>query len=289
MASSMTKAERREAYADKIEEKRERFAARAEKAREASSAAHGEARRIGSFIPLGQPILVGHHSEKRHRRDIDKIDRSMRKAIDLDSKASHYERKAESYGASGAIMSDNPDAIDLLREKLAAMQAERENYKAANKLLAAVYRKAKKALGHEPHTVGQWETLIGSLAVSDELRRQMLAGVRMAPSYQFVKFGYQITNLGGNIRRVEKRIAAMEREEKPAAVIEGEGFTLEECADDCRIRFFFDGKPAAEVRQTLKRHGFRWSPRAGAWQRLLNSNGRYAAQQVAGLLAKAEG
>ncbi|WP_132290495.1 DUF3560 domain-containing protein [Kribbella sp. VKM Ac-2568] len=36
-------------------------------------------RQISDHIPLGQPILVGHHSERRHRRDIERMDRLMQR------------------------------------------------------------------------------------------------------------------------------------------------------------------------------------------------------------------
>ena len=42
----------------------------------------------------------------------------------------------------------------------------------------------------------------------------------------------------------------------------------------------FDGKPDEATRALLKANGFRWSPSQGAWQRMLNDNGRYAAQKV---------
>lgn len=32
-----------------------------------------------SGIPLGQPILVGHHSERRHRRHLERIESRVRK------------------------------------------------------------------------------------------------------------------------------------------------------------------------------------------------------------------
>lgn len=281
-----TKEERRESYAEKIEAKRERFADRADKAHAESSAAHAESRRIGSMIPMGQPILVGHHSEKSHRRDLARIDSKMRQAIDADGKAAHYAHKAESYGTHG-ISSDNPDAIDLLRDKLARIEAERHSYKTANKVLRAAHNKAKKANGGaEIVTVGAWLELIAVLDVSEEIREQFKRSLGFSASYGFVKFGYQITNLGTNIRTVKKRIAALESEEKraeePAQAIEHEGFRIEECPDDNRIRFYFDSKPSAEIRKTMKSNGFRWSPKAGAWQRHLNNAGRWAASYAAG-------
>lgn len=67
----MTYRERREARAEKLRE----WAAK----RDAKSAAGFQAARtVADGIPLGQPILVGHHSEKRHRRDIARIDSGMR-------------------------------------------------------------------------------------------------------------------------------------------------------------------------------------------------------------------
>ena len=62
---STTYRERRQARADKL---REWSASRAAK----SDAAHDAATSISAGIPFGQPILVGHHSEGRHRRDIDR-------------------------------------------------------------------------------------------------------------------------------------------------------------------------------------------------------------------------
>jgi hypothetical protein len=47
-----------------------------------------------------------------------------------------------------------------------------------------------------------------------------------------------------------------------------------------RIQLRFDDIPPAETREKLKRNGFRWSPSQKAWQRLLNQNGKYAAQSV---------
>ena len=37
-----------------------------------------------------------------------------------------------------------------------------------------------------------------------------------------------------------------------------------------RLQIYFEGKPDATVRDELKSNGFRWSPKAEAWQRQLN-------------------
>lgn len=81
-------------------------------------------------IPFGQPILVGHHSEKRHRAAIAKSDNAMRKSVEesdkasrLASKAEYWERKAEDINLS------MPESVEYYTEKL----SEAEEYHAGVK------------------------------------------------------------------------------------------------------------------------------------------------------------
>lgn len=53
---------------------------------------YGEA---SSGIPLGQPILVGHHSEKRHRRHLERIENRVRKGFEAGEKARELRSRAE--------------------------------------------------------------------------------------------------------------------------------------------------------------------------------------------------
>ena len=50
--------------------------------------------------------------------------------------------------------------------------------------------------------------------------------------------------------------------------------------EDNRLQIFFEEKPDEKTRETLKENGFRWSPKAGAWQRQLNDNAIYAADRL---------
>lgn len=45
----------------------------------------------------GNPILIGHHSEKRHRKWLERSDNKMRKSSQLADKSSHYADKANLY------------------------------------------------------------------------------------------------------------------------------------------------------------------------------------------------
>jgi Domain of unknown function (DUF3560) len=88
---------------ERAEDRAGRMAQHAASATARSDAAYGRARRIGEMIPFGQPILVGHHSEGRHRRDIARIDQGMRTSIAEADKAEHFADRAqaaENYRAS---------------------------------------------------------------------------------------------------------------------------------------------------------------------------------------------
>jgi hypothetical protein len=53
------------------------------------------AHQILDIIPPGQPILVGHHSEGRHRRDLARVDRYFEKAREEDEAAAYHEQRVK--------------------------------------------------------------------------------------------------------------------------------------------------------------------------------------------------
>lgn len=79
--------ERAEERADRFEGYHERRAEDAERAKEA-------VRQIADGIPFGQPILVGHHSERHARRDAERIENGMRKAVQLWRTSVYWEQRA---------------------------------------------------------------------------------------------------------------------------------------------------------------------------------------------------
>ena len=58
--------------------------------------------------------------------------------------------------------------------------------------------------------------------------------------------------------------------------------------DENRILVEFDGKPAPEVREACKRHGFKWAPSRTAWVRKITANGQAEAERLADELANME-
>ena len=142
--------ERRNAFEEKQEARRERLLNAADKAERQGDSRIARANSDSSVIPLGQPILVGHHSEKRDRNFRKRIRNNYSKGIELKEKASKLRDRASSVGKAG-VSSDDPDAVVKLVEKLQKLEEKQELYKSINKALKKADRTGSdeelKALG----------------------------------------------------------------------------------------------------------------------------------------------
>jgi hypothetical protein len=87
-----------------------RFRQLAEKHENIATGRHFAARQRLEMIPLGQPILAGHHSEKRHRKYLNRIDRHFAEAKEHHDKAEYFRRRAAAAESNVLIFSDAPDA-----------------------------------------------------------------------------------------------------------------------------------------------------------------------------------
>lgn len=176
-------------------------------------------------------------------------------------------RKIKSVG-TGGIMSDDKDAVAKLTAKLEKLEKHQATMKAAN---AAVRMKDTAKGDAKLKEMGYTDEEIQQLRTPD------FCGRVGYPDYE-------MKNNNANIRRIKERIAALEKEAQQAAAntgpVKGDGYELVENAEMGRIQFVFDGKPDDDTRALLKANGFRWAPSQGAWQRMLNDNGRSAAQRV---------
>ena len=256
-----------EAYSDKVEGRQERLEDRAAALRQEGNARIERGSSALRAIPFGQPILVGHHSERRDRNYRERAGNNIGKGVEALNKAEHYERRAASVGTAG-ISSDNPLAVAELKTKLEKLKASQARMVAANKCVRKKDRDGLAALGFNPSQV-------------EELFKPDFCGRVGFPSYA-------LTNNSGNMRRIEQRIEQLER----VAVAETKevehesGVRVVENVEANRVQLFFPGKPSDEVRSELKSSGFRWSPSEGAWQRHLNGAGKWAAQRVVEYLNK---
>ena len=256
-------------YEARREARIDRLRNRAEKASQESSQLGDEAGKMAHCIPFGQPILVGHHSEKRDRNFRNRIHSKMSKSVELSKKAETLERRATSAESNRSISSDDPEAVQKLKLKLADLEKTRDKMKAMNKAWRT-YKNKNDASGFE------------ALGVSTEQINKMAAQIEK--DYSWCKQPYpkfQMTNLGANIRTVKKRIERLSQESKREdSEKEVNGIKVVQNTYENRVQLIFPDKPAPEVRTILKREGFRWSPTNTAWQRQLNNAGIWAADRA---------
>lgn len=251
-------------YEAKQEARRERLEARAEKAAAEAKSRFQRADAIGSMIPFGQPILVGHHSERRHRADLARIHTNMEKGVEAHKRAEALQRRASAVG-TGGISSDDPEAIAKLKAKLVKLEADVALMKRAN---AALRREDHDALVNLGFTEGQIA----------KLRQPDFAGRIGFPAYVF-------TNAGAEIRRVRARIERLERRQQQ----ESRTYRLESGirivwnVEANRVQILTPSKPDDATRRALKGAGYRWAPSEGAWQRHLSVNALWEASRVFGL------
>ena len=154
----------------------------------------------------------------------------------------------------GGISADDPQAVSKLEKKLEKLEASQELMKAVN----AYYRK-HGTLDGCPHLTERG---------IENLKADMASGWH----YEKKPFqSWQLSNNNAEIRRLKGRIEELTRHKEAAYVgWEFDGGTVEINREANRLQIFFEGKPDAAVRDELKSNGFRWSPKAEAWQRQLN-------------------
>lgn len=117
-------------YEERRNRRIERYKELSKKAKEESARyMNSKANRILEIAP-GQPILVGHHSERMHRNLIKRAHSDIRKSIELDDKSKFYSNRADSVEESKVIYNDDPNAIEKLKDKLERLENQRESIKA---------------------------------------------------------------------------------------------------------------------------------------------------------------
>lgn len=263
-------------YERKQEAKRARLEAAADRAAARAAAAYKRAdlREEASGIPFGQPILVGHHSERRHRKAIERADNAMRTSIDESKRAGDLRARAASVG-TGGISSDDPDAPEKLAAKIEKAELLQAFMRAANKVI----RRWVKKLPEGQDNAG-FEDYFSALRAIRPDMTVTLAAELLKPDFagRAGFAAYQLQNNGANIKRMKARLAQIERTRGGDSVRQSYQGLCEvvENVEENRIQVIFDGKPDANVRADLKANGFRWAPSQGAWQRHLTNAGRYA-------------
>lgn len=224
------------------------------------------------------------------------VDRN-RKRIDISAKrASEWQehtisarkairRAAYPHGEEGdPIRSDDPEAIKKIEAKIAAlgMAADRAV------LINAAVRKLERAGKTQEEMV---DALVADLGVSRTLAISTCIIPERDKGWRRRHIETALTR--AEIKRLQDRLGGLKRmaargdSERTVQTAEGNVEVVEN-AEAARIQLIFPGKPSGDVRDVLKREGFRWSPSHGAWQRHLNSSGRDAVRRVLDILRPEE-
>jgi hypothetical protein len=216
-----------------------------------SNEAWERARKMADAIPLGQPILEGHHSEKADRFYRKKISRTYEQAFELEKKAQYYADKAVAAESNDSISSRDPEAVEMLKEKILSLETERDYIKAMKKKV----RKAK--------TIGDVKTLLS--------QEEFTAYTRLSHGEVHIP-QHVLTNRGAVIRNTKERLRSLEN-------LDSQEIT-DVTIGDAAIRYLphsrmmevvFPGKPSAIILTWLKQNGFRWAPSRKCWSSNYNS------------------
>lgn len=240
-------------YQERKQARINRYKELAEKNQALATAKIERAEKLSECIQFGQPIIVGHHSEKRDRAFRNKITKTFEQGFMAMDKAKYYEQKAISAENNNSISSDNPDALKLLKEKLEKLTNNQNLMKAINKIV-----KNKKKTDAE-----KIEEIL-KLGVSKETAQKALE-----PDFcGRIGFpAYALQNNNANIKRVKERIIELEKKESETTTeIEVNGVKIIDNIDANRLQIFFQDIPSEEIRNTLKHSGFRWSRYNSCWQ-----------------------
>ena len=141
---------------------------------------------IADGIPFGQPILVGHHSERRARRDAERIEIGMRRAVKLWETSQYWQDRA-----AGAIRHAKYKELPAVRaRRIKKLEAERRSHERdlkASTAFLALWKKLdqdgsiRKASG-EPSTFQERAAHIANLDRSMTGLWSEIESGRMIPS-----------------------------------------------------------------------------------------------------------
>ena len=227
-------------------EKRQEWAANADAK---CSAEFDAAHKVIEHIPFGQPIMVGHHSEAGHRRDLARSASHMDKGCEAYDKARYHESKARGLQEQldRTIFSDDEDAVERIEAKIAEKEATQERYKRINKIIRSKATPEEKVAA-----------LVITCGMTEAGAKERVEKNAQIPAYA-------MTNNNSEIRRLKQRLVSIKaRNERRAAAENSEnGVTITHCTGTAYIEVTFAEKPDRSIINDLKTSGFYW--RQGSW------------------------
>jgi hypothetical protein len=233
---------------ERLERKIERRENWAQSAKTRADHAFARVESIASQIPLGQPILVGHHSERRARRDAERIHNGMARGVEAAKLADHHLSKADGLARQldRSIFSDDADAIEALEKRAAEHDAVAERMVTINK----AWKKSK----------GDAAALVTAGVISAKEAESFTRTMALCP---WVKQPCDSTGARAAARRDRERIVQIKRRVERAEKAEKAGGVIIAETPEGYCSITFAEKPPREILTALKQAGFYWG--GGSW------------------------
>jgi hypothetical protein len=222
----------------------------AESAARKSSSAFERSHSLTAQIPFGQPVQLGHHSQRAHENTLARSDALMSRACAESHKSADHEQKANNAERmlDKIVFSDDEDAVERIEARIAGHDKQAT-------LMTAINKAWKKATGTPAERSAK---LVASGVCSERIAEQ--AALTMT-QFTYLKAPLDTTNIRARIRTDKKRLediraqqARAERAEKAGGIcIEGEDV----------VCITFSEKPEYEILEALRSAGFQWG--GGSW------------------------
>ena len=178
----------------RAEERAERFEDYKEKRTEDANRAHAAVKSIADQIPFGQPILVGHHSERHARKDAQRIENGMRRAVQMWDTAQYWKSRAAG-AISAAKYKERPDVrarriktieADKRRQERTRDDCERflklwrtvhetDTIKRKDGQPSTIKERAMYIANRDPHVFGTWGDLERDKITGEEAQANAIA------------------------------------------------------------------------------------------------------------------
>lgn len=190
--------------ADRLEDRADALAAKATRRATEAAASWALSDRLVEHIPAGQPILVGHHSERHHRRTLERSQNAAFRGLALDRQAQEVAQRAEAVGKDASYAA-TPAATALRIPRL-----ETELRDLNRKIDGYVDRWGQK---HSPAEGDAYESLSARAAqVRDQLDHDRMLLARAVEAGTWTPYGPDTIQAGdlistrtsGPFRRVVK-------------------------------------------------------------------------------------
>lgn len=111
--------------AERAEQRAERFDGYSDRRETDAHRAKDHVAKISDGIPFGQPILRGHHSERHARKDAERIESGMRKAVKMWETSQYWQRRA-----AGAIAHAKYKELPTVRaRRIKKLEADQRKHK----------------------------------------------------------------------------------------------------------------------------------------------------------------